>query len=350
MGQGIHLVVARPQEPRDEEGRREDGALVVSGDDARIDRIAQSQISVLIEGETGAGKEVLARRVHERSLRRGKPLVAVNCAALCSTLIESELFGHQKGAFTGADQNKTGFVEAADGGTLFLDEVGELSLDAQAKLLRVLEARQVLRVGAVSARPVDVRFVAATNVDLNAATAAGRFRADLLYRLDGIRLYVAPLRARPEEVVPAAVKFLESIPQGQGRAIPVLTSAAESALRCHTWKGNFRELRNVMERAALLCSNGRIEPADLMLPDPSRPKAALIFPVPARPAADQDHERERIVSALKECAGNQTRAARLLGISRRTLITRLETFGLTRPRLRSQPLDVRSATALEANA
>jgi two-component system response regulator AtoC len=355
MAQGIQLVVPGQRELLEgegrDEGRREDGALVVPRDDARIERIARSHISVLIQGETGAGKEVLARRIHEQSTRRGKPLVAVNCAAFCATLIESELFGHQRGAFTGADHNKAGFIEAADGGTLFLDEVGELSIDAQAKLLRVLEARQVMRVGAVSPRPVDVRFIAATNVDLDAATATGRFRADLLYRLEGIRLYVSPLRERPDEVVPAAVRFLESIIRGAGQPVPVLTSAAESALRRHRWKGNFRELRNVMERAAVICTEGRIEPADLMLPEPARPAptptptSTSVFPVPNRRAVahDDDHARERIIEALNECAGNQTRAARLLGISRRTLITRLETFGLTRPRPRTPALGVRPA-------
>ena len=151
-------------------------------------------------------------------------MVTVNCAAFCATLIESELFGHQRGAFTGADQGRAGVIEAADGGTLFLDEVGELSSEAQTKLLRVLEAREVLRVGATSPRSVDVRFIAATNVDLEAATASHRFRADLLYRLDGIRLCVPPLRTRPQEVVPAAVEFLEAVSRREGQPVPVLTS------------------------------------------------------------------------------------------------------------------------------
>jgi two-component system response regulator AtoC len=267
------------------------------------------------------------------------------------------LFGHQRGAFTGAHQARAGLIEAADGGTLFLDEVGELSADAQTKLLRVLEAREVLRVGAASPRPVDVRFIAATNVDLDAATVSGRFREDLLYRLDGIRLCVPPLRARPHEVVPAAVEFLEAVSGRDRQAVPVLTPAAESALRRHPWPGNFRELRNVMERAAVICSNGRIEPADLMLPESPRtatvpvaslavvgrgPAAGHTVDAPAwaatvtasRRPGGPSVERERIVLALNECAGNQTRAARLLGMSRGTLITRMQAFGLARPQAR----------------
>lgn len=338
-----------PEPRRQDEGQDvPSSALVVTNDDQRIDRIAQSRISVLIIGETGAGKEVLAQRIHRRSLRAGKPLVTVNCAAICASLIESQLFGHQRGAFTGADQAKTGLIEAADGGTLFLDELGELSRDAQTKLLRVLEERQVLPVGSVTPRAVDVRFIAATNVDLDAATAAGRFREDLLYRLEGIRLHVPPLRSRIEEVIPAARQFLEGFSAGSGQAVPVLTPDAETALRRHTWKGNFRELRNVVERAALICSDGRIEAADLMLPDAPavsrREPIAISAPLPAlhppggrptpKPEPTSERERDRIIAALNDCAGNQTRAARMLGVSRRTLITRLEKFGLARPRRR----------------
>ena len=202
-----------------------------------VDRVARTRVSVLITGETGAGKEVLARRIHDSSPRTGKPLVCVNCAAVCATLIDSELFGFQRGAFTGAEQSKVGLIEAADGGTLFLDEVGELSMDAQAKLLRVLDARVVLRVGSVNPRPVDVRFIAATNVNLESAVAEGRFREDLLFRLEGIRLNVPPLRARIDEILPAARLFLEEFSKREGRPLPVLTDRAEAALKRHRGRG-----------------------------------------------------------------------------------------------------------------
>jgi transcriptional regulator with GAF, ATPase, and Fis domain len=223
---------------------------------------------VLITGETGAGKEVLARQIHADSPRAPRPIVCVNCAAVCESLIESELFGFQRGAFTGAEQSKVGLIEAADGGTLFLDEVGELSMAAQAKLLRVLETRIVLPVGSTKPRLVDVRFIAATNVDLESAVAAGRFRGDLFFRLEGIRLNIPPLRERVEEIVPAARQFLTEFSTREGLLpIPVLTPGAERVLERQPWKGNFRELRNVIERGAVLCTNARVDVEDLLLPD-----------------------------------------------------------------------------------
>jgi DNA-binding NtrC family response regulator len=305
-------------------------ASEVPHDDFRrvVDRVARTRITVLLTGETGSGKEVLARRLHANSPRAGKPFVDINCAAVCETLIESELFGFQRGAFTGAEQSKVGLIEAADGGTLFLDEVGELSRAAQAKLLRVIETRTVLPVGGTKPRPVDVRFIAATNVDLEAGVAGGRFREDLFFRLEGFRLKIPPLRARVDEILPAARQFLAKFSTREGMPLPVLTPGAKAALEHHRWPGNFRELRNVIERAAVLCTNGRIEFEDLQLPASENGRGEFTRrPGSAVPGA----ERARILDALNACAGNQTRAAQLLGISRRTLVTRLDSLGIARP-------------------
>ena len=309
----------------------------VRDEDALVHRVARSRVSVVITGETGVGKDVLARRLHELSPRAARPFVALNCAAISDGLLESELFGHQRGAFTGADTYKPGLIEAADGGTFFLDEVGELSLGAQAKLLRVIETRAVHRLGALVPRELDVRFVAATNRAIEADVAAGRFRADLLFRLDGIRLNLPPLRERQGEIMPAAEQFLAELAARDGLPAPVFSDAAQRVLRSHPWSGNFRELRNVVERAALLCADGRIEPRDLMVSERAitvgLPVAAPVItpaPGPGRDAAG----RERLLAALKACAGNQTRAAKLLGVSRRTLINWLDAHGVPRPRKR----------------
>jgi DNA-binding NtrC family response regulator len=309
-----------------QEATRSDDATAQAarGFDAVVERVARSRLSVLITGETGVGKEILARRLHDLSPRAHKPLVSVNCAAFCDNLLESELFGHQRGAFTGAEQARPGLIEAAEGGTLFLDELGELSAAAQAKLLRVIETRFVQRVGAVATRYIDVRFISATNRDFDTDVAAGRFRADLLFRLEGIRLNLLPLRQRLPDILPAAQQFLDEHTGREGCRAPVITEAAARILHAHRWPGNFRELRNVVERAALLCDDGQIQPRDLMLPLPS-----------AAGVAETGSTRDHIIAALKACAGNQTRAARMLGISRRTLITRLATHGIPRPRARA---------------
>jgi DNA-binding NtrC family response regulator len=311
-------------------------AIRVTPTDPLVDRVACSRLSVLISGETGVGKEVLARRLHERSARASRPFVAVNAAAICETLFESELFGYERGAFTGAGAAKAGLIEAADGGTLFLDEIGEMSMQAQAKLLRVLETRLVTRIGGLRPRPIDVRFVAATNRDLDAGIASGRFREDLSYRLKGVELHVPPLRMRTSEILPAAYMFLEEQARRDSGPRPVITDDSERAMLAHSWPGNFRELRNAIERAVVICRDGRIEPADLLLSD-ARPLTVQKEARPFKGRADRDD----IVAALATCGGNQSRAARLLGISRRTLITRLETFGISRPRA-----PVRAATSV----
>jgi DNA-binding NtrC family response regulator len=308
-------------------------------------RVARGTLGVLVTGETGAGKEVLAEFLHQRSPRRAAPLVQVNCAALTDSLLESELFGHQRGAFTGAAGERVGLIEAADGGTVFLDEVGELSAPAQAKLLRVVEDRRVVRVGSSSGRPVDVRFVAATNRDLESEVAAGRFRRDLYFRIAGAVLRIPPLRERPGEIEALARSFLAQSAARLGVTLRLADDALRAA-RAHRWPGNVRELRNVIERAALTVCGDEVGAADLGLggptdgvPDASAPTASA-----SDAGAATDHtapplrlalaaiERAQIAAALDRCGGNQTRAAALLGIPRRTLVKRLASFGLRRPR------------------
>jgi two-component system, NtrC family, response regulator AtoC len=300
-------------------------------------RVAKTSVNVLILGETGSGKDVVAAMLHELSGRPDKPFVALNCASLPEALVESELFGHERGAFTGATSAKPGLLEAADGGTVFLDEVGELALPLQAKLLRVIEAHEVTRLGALKPRAVDVRFVAATNLDLARHVANGRFRQDLYYRLNSVTLNVPPLRERPSEIAPLARLFLENacarFETGDVRFSP----AAVAALAAHNWPGNVRELKSTVERGALLARAPTIEPADLGLPTSEAELDAAVSPranvtqaneLATSPAA----ERQRIIIALEECGGNQSRAAKALGISRRTLVRKIAQLGLPRPR------------------
>jgi transcriptional regulator with PAS, ATPase and Fis domain len=312
-----------------------------SADDGpTLDRIAASAINVLILGETGVGKEVMARRLHQRSPRADAPMLCINCAALSESLLESELFGFEKGAFTGASHSKPGLLESAQGGTVFLDEVGEMPAALQAKLLRVLEQREVLRVGALKPRPIDVRFVSATNRDLEAEIDAGRFRRDLYFRLDGITLKVRPLRERVHEIEPLARAFMaEACAQARRDAIPAIAPAALALIKRYGWPGNVRELRNVMERAVVLCTGDVIDiehvASDRMAPlvelgqAPGGPEvealAALYDP-------DPELERARILDALTRSRGNQTQAAARLGMSRRALINKLDEYRLPRPR------------------
>ena len=309
-------------------------------------RAARTQINILILGETGVGKEVLARAIHLHSTRSKGPFQAINCAALTESLQESELFGHEKGAFTGAHQIRAGLFESASGGTVLLDEVGELSPGAQAKLLRVLEERVVTRLGSNRSRPVDVRIVAATNRDIEADGAAGRFRQDLFFRLNGISLLIPPLRERREEIETFARMFVSTACRGVERAAtPLLSAEALDILRQHEWKGNVRELRNAIERAVALCPGDTIFPEHLppaLLKATEARRAASIPPARASsengaaglPSEIETLEKRRILDMLAACAGNQTQAARKLGISRGTLIARLAAFGVPRPRRR----------------
>jgi two-component system, NtrC family, response regulator AtoC len=297
--------------------------------DRFVTLIAKSHLPVLILGETGAGKEVMADRIHRASPRKDRPFVCLNCAAFPDTLLESELFGHEKGAFTGAVQSKPGLIETANGGTLFLDEVGEMPPGAQATLLRVLETKEVRRLGSVRPFAVDVRILSATNRDLESRVQEGKFRQDLVYRLNGATIRVPPLRARRHEIVPLALELLGKAAEKAGSAAPSLTQEAERALMSHAWMGNVRELRNVVERAFVVAEGGPIDARHLMLEAPPRAEEAQPRSLPAEL---DSIERERIVLALASVDGNQTKAAAVLGISRRALINRLESYGLPRPR------------------
>ncbi len=305
-------------------------------------RAAASEVSVLILGETGVGKEVMAETVHRRSRRADRPFLLLNCAALPESLLESELFGHEKGAFTGAHANKVGLLESTEGGTVFLDEIGELALGTQAKLLRVLEERTLLRVGGTKVRHISVRFITATNRDLAREARAGRFRSDLYYRISGLVVRIPPLRKRPSEIEPLARYFLGEFCRELGRSAPVLTPAALSTLRDYEWPGNVRELRNVMERAALIAGQDPVQVEHILLDpppsfdeddvEPDGPTQVITRPKDTAPGSGDD--RQRLIAVLDECGGNQTRAAKLLGISRRTLINRIEQWQLPRPKKR----------------
>jgi len=305
-----------------------------------VPRVAAGSVNVLLLGETGVGKEVIAELLHRHSPRAAHPLVRLNCAAFSESLVESELFGHERGAFTGAVSARAGLLEGAAGGTVFLDEVGELPPGIQAKLLRVIEERMVRRVGAQRAVPIDVRLVAATNRDLEAEVAAGRFRADLFYRLNGFALEIPALRERVSEVAPLAQYFADLARRQAGLAGPAeIDPEALDALEGYRWPGNVRELRNVIERAALLAGDAPLtlehfplekiglSPRPRSHAPPSAPPS-----VPPGPDAGDDEERARIVAVLEECVGNQTRAAERLGLTRRQLISRLDRYKLPRPR------------------
>ena len=302
-----------------------------------LERVAQGNISVLLLGETGVGKEVLAGTLHRASPRRDEPFVRLNCAALSESLLESELFGYEKGAFTGAEQPKAGLMETAHKGTLFLDEVGELPLGSQAKLLRALEQKEILRLGSLKPRPIDVRIVAATNRNLEEEIAVARFRRDLFYRLGGATLQVPPLRERVGEIAPLARLFLANACRALGGVGPSRVSdEALARLESYEWPGNIRELRNMMERAVLV-ADAVVEPMHLPLDklDASRWRQTAPPATPEDLAGLSDDERaarERIVAALERCAGNQTRAAEMLGVSRQTLNKWLARHRVARPR------------------
>ena len=285
------------------------------------ERVAARDVDVLINGPTGSGKEVLARHIHTSSPRRDRPFVAVNCAALPDSMLDAMLFGHERGAFTGAHQSAKGLFRAADGGTLLLDEIAELPLPLQAKLLRVLQEREVMPIGATVATPIDVRVIACANRDLAAEVTAGRFRADLFYRLAVLPLATQALAARRDDIVPLAAALwlrhrLDCWP----------TAAALSRLAAHDWPGNVRELGNVLQRAAILCAE-RIEASDIVFDGPSP-----LAPTPVTlPGQRQAVEFATIRSALADCEGGRAAAARRLGISERTLRYKLAAMAMPRP-------------------
>ncbi len=334
-----------------------------------VELVARSSIAVLITGETGVGKEVISAAVHARSARAAQPFVSLNCAALPETLLESELFGYERGSFTGATQTKLGLIESAHEGTLFLDEIGEMPMATQAKLLRVLENGELMRIGALKPRVVDVRFIAATNRDVSTLVARGQFRRDLYFRLNGITIPVPPLRERPSEIAPLAAHFLELAAKRANRMPPRMAPEVFPLLTAHSWPGNIRELRNVMDRAVALCSGDMLKAQHVLL-DPPMPASTRDVPMhhqahaahashPMSPMSstpigaqvtgfppmtpdrmgrlmrlDADTERKLIEEALERAAGNQGKAAALLGISRRTFINRLDEYGIARPRKR----------------
>jgi two-component system, NtrC family, response regulator AtoC len=298
-------------------------------------RIAEFTTTVLITGETGSGKQIVAEAIHRASPRREGPFVHVNCAALPTSLVESELFGHERGAFTGADQRKPGTVEAAERGTLFLDEIGELGLEAQPKLLRFLQDRTFSRVGATGTRTADVRILAATNRRLEEEAKAGRFREDLLFRLSAIVLEVPPLRDRPEEIEPLARQFTSEIAKALGKPVPGISDSALAALRRCRFPGNVRQLRNAIERAVVLSDGGTLEVCHLPERMTAGQDQAAALPetagrldgLPLEEALSRV-EAAIIRTALEECGGNQSAAARRLGITRRAFIYRMEKLGI----------------------
>ena len=290
-----------------------------------IHKVAPSVSTVLIYGESGTGKELIARAVHQASPRRERPFYAVNVAALPESILEAELFGYEKGAFTGADARRVGLIEQASGSTLFLDEVGDLKRDLQVKLLRVLQEREIMRVGGSERIHVDVRIVAATNQDLDKAVREGRFREDLYYRLNVIPVSLPPLRDRRTDIPLLIEHFLRKYPQAARR--PEVSPEAVECLMAYDWPGNVRELESVIERAVLLGEGDAIRPADLPAAIRSRSlgrRAALDVEIPDSGIDLDEIERALIDKALEKSEGNVTRAARLLGLTRRTLQYRLE--------------------------
>jgi transcriptional regulator with PAS, ATPase and Fis domain len=292
--------------------------------------LAASPLNILLLGETGVGKEVLAQTIHTLSKRRGE-LVRANCAAMAPSLIESELFGHERAAFTGASQLRVGLLEAAQHGTFFLDEVGELPEAIQVKMLRVIESREITRVGAVKPIALDVRFVAATNRELAREVDLGRFRSDLFYRLDGVTLVIPPLREHRERIGPLALQFLAAAKGITASAAHALDAELLARLEAHDWPGNVRELKAVLERAVILAGGGPVKARHVSIAPIKTSGAPRPSNVTA-PTAEDAVERQRIVDALDACAGNQTRAAKLLGVSRATLVNKIGLHRIQRPR------------------
>ena len=291
-----------------------------------MQRIAPTDSTVLLLGESGTGKELFARAIHQLSPRTQKPMVAVNCAAIPETLIENELFGHEKGAFTGADTRRAGKFELAHGGTIFLDEIGELPLTVQGKLLRVLEEKVVERLGGHYPVPVDVRIIAATNRELEAAANEGAFRKDLFYRLNVFPIRIPALRERGADVTVLAEAFLERFRRERNRPRLKFAESALTAMQQYSWPGNVRELQNVIERASIL-HDAEITGSDLNLAPPSGSAAAASLPDVAAHAA-QTAERAKLESTLRDCKWNKAKATERLGISYKTLLNKIHAYGL----------------------
>ncbi|MFH1419927.1 MAG: sigma-54 dependent transcriptional regulator [Planctomycetota bacterium] len=308
---------------------------------ALINRVAPTEGTILITGESGTGKEMIVRAIHRLSRRRDHPLLACDCSALSATLLESELFGHVKGSFSGAIATKQGLFEAAHQGTLFLDEVANLSTETQSKLLRALETKRVRKVGDTTERDIDIRLISATNRDLTEMVAEGTFREDLYYRLNVVPIYVPPLRERPYDVSRLAMAFLQRISEKNGIAVKGFTPEAISALESYHWPGNVRELRNIAERLVILCDADRIELRHLppeVSQAPSRPSITHLpqrweefrrLKQQARDAAGQELERRFLIEALQRSGGNVSKAAKDIGMQRTNLHALMRRYGLT---------------------
>jgi len=296
-----------------------------------VDRVAPTESSVLVLGESGTGKELVARAIHEHSPRGSQAFVPIHCGALPREVLESELFGHEKGAFTGAVNFKPGLIELADGGTLFLDEIGEMEPDSQVKLLRVLESHAFFRVGGTRRRSVDMRLVAATNRDLVEAIRANEFRQDLYYRINTITLTLPPLRERPEDIGLLARHFFE---QNAAYGLKRLSPAALRCMEAYGWPGNVRELQHAIQRAVILGRGDEIEPEDL--PPELRAGSGSPAEAPARGGSLEEMERQHIIATLRQVGGHRAKAAALLGIDPKTLYRKLLTYGISPDQLKPQ--------------
>jgi two-component system, response regulator FlrC len=302
---------------------------------ALVEQVAASEASILITGESGVGKEVVARHIHQKSKRSAKPFIAINCAAIPDNLLESELFGHEKGAFTGAVARRVGKFEEADGGTLLLDEISEMDVRLQAKLLRALQERCIDRVGGSQSVPVNIRVIATSNRNLADAVANGTFREDLMFRLNVVNIKVPPLRDRPADIKILSDHFARKYAEMNGSPNRAVDETALRVLLAHSWNGNVRELENTMHRAVLLASANTIDSAAIVLPDGSQPglhfenknvapEGGRVEPQLGRTMADV--ERDHIIDTVKHCLGNRTHAANILGISIRTLRNKLNEY------------------------
>jgi transcriptional regulator with PAS, ATPase and Fis domain len=298
-----------------------------------VRRVAASEATtILLEGENGTGKDLVAKTLHYQSLRQAEPFIPINCAAIPDSLLESELFGYEKGAFTDARAQKRGIFELADKGTLFLDEIAEIPLMLQAKLLRVLEEQSFRRLGGLKDIKLDLRVVAATNKNLREAVKEGAFRQDLYFRLNVIQILIPPLRDRTEDIVPLTKFFVEHYNRKFKRNIEGVSEAAAKLLLTHDWPGNVRELRNAIERAMILEESSLITPPSLPIaisrPDPGTPVIAAVVDIPSDGLSLEDNERSLLARALEKTNGNQTQAARLLRITRDTLRYKMKKFNL----------------------
>jgi DNA-binding NtrC family response regulator len=295
---------------------------------ATVTRVAPTRATVLLAGESGVGKDLIARAIHFHSPRRDRPFVKINCTAIPENLMESELFGYEKGAFTGAVASKPGKFEQADGGTAFLDEIGDVPGTVQVKLLRILQERELERLGSNKTRQIDVRIVAATNQDLRAALEQGTFREDLYYRLNVVPINIPPLRERKEDIAFLAEHFVKKLAADSGSQVEAITDAAIRRLLEYHWPGNVRELENVIERSLVLCGGTRLDAADIKLDTAARPRpAASGFALPEGLTLDQ-FEQALIRDALQRAEGNKSQAARLLGLTRNALRYRLSQMGM----------------------